>query len=97
MVPACKVPFSDPRPSAPQRAPNSQDSANHVSTQKSEDVSPTVNEPEPEPEPQPLQDQEAGEDGCERECLTRNQMRAVGWEQIRRDCQAECRAGDSRP
>ncbi len=29
-------------------------------------------------------------DPCVAECLRSNQARAVGWEQIKRDCQAEC-------
>ncbi|MCA9692830.1 MAG: hypothetical protein R3A51_21545 [Nannocystaceae bacterium] len=32
--------------------------------------------------------------GCVADCQRRDMMKAVGWEQIERDCQAECRGDD---
>ncbi len=44
-----------------------------------------------EPAREPAPDEDAPADPCVEDCLRRSQMRAVAWEQIQRDCAAECR------
>lgn len=51
----------------------------------------------PEAERAPPAPTSEPDDPCTRNCLANNQMRAVAWEQILRDCAAECRSETQQP
>ncbi|MCB9754317.1 MAG: hypothetical protein H6713_30615 [Myxococcales bacterium] len=88
-VPPARAPTPSPAPeggAAPSDAP--------APANRNEETSPPP--PRPDPAEAPADALETPDDPCVADCLRRSQMRAIAWEQIQRDCAAECEGAQER-